>query len=297
MKNNIQGVGVALVTPFGNNGDMDFEALGRLVRHVSNNGVDYLVALGTTAETPTLTCEEKDAIIKFIKQENKSCKNLPLVVGIGGNCTREVINSIHKCDLAGIDAVLSVVPYYNKPSQRGIFEHYKVIASESPIPIMLYNVPARTGVNMQTDTTLKLANEVENILGIKEACGSITQMTSIVKGRPTPEFKVISGDDNLTLPLMAIGGDGVISVAANFIPRQFCSIVKDFIDGNRVEAAKMQHRILDAVNALFVEGNPVGVKTALSVKGMMSSAVRLPLVNGSDELVERFKALIERDNL
>lgn len=294
MKSNIQGVGVALITPFTENDEVDYTALNGLIERVSTAGVDYLVALGTTAETPTLSIQEKADIIAFIKKSN--VRALPLIVGIGGNNTAEVVRNLHETDLSGVDAVLSVTPYYNKPSQRGLYEHYKVVAAESPRPVMLYNVPARTGVNMTADTTLKLAHEVDNLLGVKEACPSIGQMGTILKGRPK-DFKVISGDDCMTLPLLSYGGDGVISVAANAFPEVFVRMVHAAYDNRREEAAALQLQMLEAVEALFEEGNPTGVKCALAAKGLIKNYLRLPLVPGSDALLSKFKMLIAANGL
>lgn len=281
MKNNIQGVGVALVTPFTVSDQVDYDALGRLVEHVSQGGVDYLVALGTTAETPTLTCQEKCDVVNFIKQKNRECKNLPLVVGIGGNCTKAVIESIKSCDLDGVDAILSVVPYYNKPTQRGLYEHFKAIALESPKPILLYNVPSRTGVSMCVETTLKLAREFDNIIGVKEASDSIDIMNELLSGRPNRDFKVISGDDSLALELKDAGGDGVISVIANVIPETLCQM---FATQSKDKAIEINEGMKPLVIELFAEGNPTGIKLALSIKEITSDAVRLPLVSASEEL-------------
>ncbi len=294
MKNNIQGVGVALVTPFGRDGEVDYEALGRLVDYVTENGVDYLVVLGTTAETPTLTREEKHSIVSCVKERNAG--RLPLIVGIGGNNTTEVIHTVKETDLSGVAAILSVVPYYNKPTQRGMFEHYRAIAGESPVPLLLYNIPARTGVNMTAETTLKIAHEIPNVLGIKEAGGMVSQMAHILKDRPQ-DFRVISGDDILSLPLISLGGDGVISVAANAFPKPFTEMIAAAFAGNTAVAAGLQMRLLDAIEALFAEGNPTGVKAALAVKGMIENCLRLPLVAGSDALLARFRTLIDRYGL
>lgn len=294
MKTNISGVGVALITPFTESKEVDYPALGRLVEYVSNNGVDYLVALGTTAETPTLTCDEKTEIVSFIKKHNK--KSLPLVLGVGGNSTDEVIKKINEFDLTGIHSILSVTPYYNKPSQRGLFEHYKAVAEGSPRPIILYNVPGRTGVNMCAETTLRIAHQVPNVIGIKEACGAIGQFGHLLMGRPEG-FLVISGDDNMALPLLSYGGDGVISVAANAFPEVFTQMIKAATDNRRQEAAALQMRLLEPIERLFDEGNPVGIKAALAVKGMITNTLRLPLVESSDKLYEKLTLLIKQHNL
>lgn len=291
---NLRGLGVALVTPFDANRQVDYNALGALVKHTIDGGVDYLVALGTTAETPTLSCEEKASIAECVKSHNT--KKLPIVVGIGGNNTDEIIRSISKFDLNGVAAVLSVTPYYNKPSQRGMYEHYKAIAENSPVPIMLYNVPARTGVNMSAETTLKLAHTVDNICGVKEACGSVNQMAHILRDRPTG-FIVTSGDDCMALPLISIGGDGVISVGANAFPKLFSQMINAGFKGDIATAAALQMRLLEATEALFEEGNPTGIKTALTAIGLIENNLRLPLVAGSEALMGKFKMLIAKYNL
>lgn len=297
MKTNIQGVGVALVTPFTEDDRVDFDALERLVDYVSDNGVDYLVALGTTAETPTLSSQERRNVVACVKARNQVRKEpLPIVIGVGGNNTAEVVRAIAETDLEGAAALLSVTPYYNKPSQNGLYEHYKVVAAESPVPVMLYNVPSRTGVNMTAETTLRIANSVPNVMGIKEACGSMSQMAHLLFGRPEG-FNVISGDDNMALPLIAIGGDGVISVAANAFPKLFTQMIAAGFMGQRTVAAGLQMRLLHAIEALFLEGNPTGVKTALAVRGIVENRLRLPLVAGSDELRVKFETLIEKYNL
>lgn len=294
INNEIRGVGVALVTPFDDRGTIDYDALARVVNHVTEGGVDYLVALGTTAETPTLKRDEKRSVLAFIKERNAG--RLPLVVGCGGYDTIDVVDCIAALDLSGVSAVLSVTPYYSKPSQEGLYQHYKVIAGESPVPLLLYNVPSRTGVNMTAETTLRLAHEVPNLLGIKEACGTIGQMMQILCGRPEG-FKVISGDDIMALPLAAIGGDGVISVAANAFPHLLCGMMSAAGRGEYDAAGEMFRQLYPALEAMFAEGNPAGVKTALAVQGIIDNNLRLPLVPGTKELHETFRRLIERDGL
>lgn len=288
-KNDIQGVGVALVTPFDSRGEVDFEALGRVVDHVTGGGVDYLVALGTTAETPTLKRDEKRAIVAYIKERNAG--RLPIVVGCGGYDTDDVVGCIHALDLDGVSAVLSVTPYYNKPSQEGLYQHYKKIAGESPVPIILYNVPSRTGVNMLAETTLRLAHEVSNLLGVKEACGTIGQMMQILCGRPEG-FRVISGDDVMALPLAAIGGDGIISVAANAFPHLLCGMMGAAGRNEYDAAGEMFRRLYPALEAMFAEGNPTGVKTAMAVQGIIENNLRLPMVPGTKALHETFRRLV-----
>ena len=294
MKNNIQGVGVALVTPFDTRGQVDYEALGRLVDYVTDNGVDYLVALGTTAETPTLTQREKDSVAACIRERNAG--RLPLVVGLGGYNTAELIEKIKESDFTGFSAMLSVTPYYNKPTQEGLYRHYEAIAGEAPVPVLLYNVPGRTGTNMTAETTLRIAHEVDNVMGIKEACGTLPQMAHLLKDRPEG-FKVISGDDCMAVPLIAIGGDGVISVAANAFPKDFTAMIKAAYDGDRLTCSKIHNRLYEAMETLFVEGNPAGAKAAMAVKGLVGKGVRLPLVEGSAELTRKFESLILRYGL
>ncbi len=294
MKANIKGVGVALITPFSDSGGVDFGALGRLLSRVTAGGADYLVVLGTTAETPTLSAAEKDEVTKFITSENNG--RLPIVIGIGGNCTVEVVEHIRCFDFTGIDAVLSVVPYYNKPSQEGVYQHYKAIAEVSPRPVIMYNIPGRTGVNMTAETTLRLAYDYRNIVAVKEASGNLSQMAYILRDRPK-SFRVISGDDNLTLPLMAMGGDGVISVVANACPEKFCHMVHLLQQGNVAAATCLHLELLEMVDALFSEGNPVGVKAALAYYGVIRNNLRLPLVRSSAVLDEKLKKLIELYNL
>ncbi len=289
MKNNIAGIGVALVTPFAASGEVDFDALGRLVSHVAKGGVDYLVALGTTAETPTLSADEKREVLACIKRNNTTA--LPLVLGIGGNNTAEVVRNFSQYEMEGVDAILSVTPYYNKPSQEGLFQHYRCLALEAPVPIILYNVPSRTGVNLAPATTLRLAHEVRNILGIKEACGSLNQIAYILRDRPAG-FRVISGDDGMALALAGMGGDGVISVAANAFPAQMAAMQAAAAAGDVQKAAAMHLRLLEVVDALFEEGSPVGIKAALSVKGLCDTGVRLPLGPCTERLYERIKDLI-----
>ncbi len=294
MKNNIQGTGVALVTPFDAKKEVDFEALARLVDHVTEGGADYLVVLGTTAETPTLTREERRAVVGFIREKNGG--RLPLILGVGGNNTAEVVRCMEDYDFDGITAILSVTPYYNKPSQEGLYQHYRVIARESPKPVVLYNVPGRTGVNMTAQTTLRLAHDFEKIAAIKEASGSLLQVGYILRDKPE-NFMVISGDDNMALPMVALGGDGVISVAANAFPEVFCRMVKLCLAGDFAGASLLQMSLLEPVDALFAEGNPVGVKCALALQGVMRDELRLPLVSASAALRERIAGLMSKYNL
>lgn len=275
MNKKLIGTGVALVTPFHKDGSIDFKGLGKLVEHVIKNGVDYLVPLGTTGESVTLTKDEKTAVLDFILEVNN--QRLPVVYGLGGNNTQEVINCIQKMDFEGVDAVLSVCPYYNKPSQRGIYEHYKVIASACPVPVILYNVPGRTGLNMLPETTLKLAEEVTNIIAIKEASGNLEQMMQIIRNKPD-DFMLISGDDALSLPIIAAGGQGVISVVANVYPKDFSEMVRLCLKGEFEKARTLHYKLLEVTGLLFADGNPAGAKAALNILKICGEFLRLPLV-------------------
>ena len=290
----LAGVGAAMITPFTRDGRVDYEALARMVDHVIEGGVDYIVALGTTAETPTLYMPERAVIAMFIT--NQIAGRVPLVMGCGGNSTSEVLDQLREFDLRGADAILSVTPYYNKPSQEGLYQHFKTVAEHSPLPVILYNIPGRSGVNMTPETTLRLARELPNVIGIKEASGDIEQMQRILDRRPEG-FLVLSGDDGMAIDLMRRGGDGVISVAANAFPERFMSCVGHAKAGD-FDRADAEYAALDeAVQALFAEGNPTGVKCALSVMGKIGPTMRLPLVPGSEKLRARFEELIARYDL
>lgn len=276
-----KGVGVALVTPFDEHKNVDYPALERLINELIVGGVDFLVALGTTAETPTLTSQEKEEILQFIIQKNNGRK--PTVCGIGGNNTQEVIEQIGILSKYPIDGILSVVPYYNKPSQEGIFQHFSAIASSTTLPIILYNVPGRTVANMLPATTLRLANTFSNIVAVKEASGSIPQCMELVKNAPEG-FSILSGDDNLTLAQIAIGMRGVISVAANCYPQSFSSLVHQALEGDFAAARDIHYKLANGIDLLFAEGNPTGVKYVLERKGWMKNELRLPLIAASQEL-------------
>ena len=278
MNNKFQGTGVALVTPFTKDGAIDYPALAKLVEHVIENKVDFLVALGTTAETPTLSTEEKQAVLRFIIQQNN--KRVPLVCGAGGNNTAAVLQQLQTWDWNGVDGLLSVVPYYNKPTQEGIYQHFKAIASATPLPIILYNVPGRTVTNMLPATTLRLAQEFKHIVAVKEASGNMAQCMELVQGAPA-DFAVLSGDDDLVLPQMAIGMHGVISVAANCFTKDFSQMVHLARQGQFEAAKGLHYRLLKGINLLFAEGNPAGVKCVLQEMGIMQDTLRLPLVNVS----------------
>ena len=290
MNSKFKGVGVALVTPFDSRGGIDFEALGALVDSVIEGGVDYLVVLGTTAETPTLSHAERAEVAAFVRERNAG--RVPLVLGKGGNDTTKLCDELRTMDPAGFDAVLSVTPYYNKPSQEGLYRHYKAVAEASPLPVILYNVPSRTGVNMSAETTLRIAREVPNVVAVKEACGEISQMQDIIKGAPGG-FLVLSGDDAMTLPLVSVGGHGVISVLANAFPEPFSRMVHTAQKDSVARAQAIWADLEDVCHLLFAEGNPTGVKTALAVKGICRADVRLPLVEGSDRLRGAMERAIE----
>lgn len=291
MTERLKGLGVALVTPFTDSGEVDYAALDRLVDYVIEGGVDYLVVMGTTGETPTLTLPERVAVLRAVKARNAG--RLPLVVGVGGNDTARVVELIDQTNLDGVDAILSVTPFYNKPSQRGLFEHYKYIAERSPRPIILYNVPGRTGVNMEAETTLRIARECPNVVAIKEASGNIVQIKEIVASAPDG-FLTISGDDSLALPIMQAGGVGVISVAANAFPRYFADLIGEQARGGSRANDEKFEKIRPTVKMLFAEGNPSGVKAALAIRGVVRNNLRLPLVPVSEELYGALGESIER---
>ena len=271
----LKGLGVALVTPFKTDKSVDFEALRTMVEYVVTGGVDYIVVLGTTGETPVLSPEEKAQIRETIIEVNAG--RIPLVLGVGGNNTNGVVNELKTADFKGFSAILSVVPFYNKPSQEGIYQHYKAIAEASPLPVILYNVPGRTGVNMTAATTLSLARDCENIIGVKEASGNFAQIEEIIKNKPE-RFEVISGDDSITYPLMTLGAVGVISVIGNAFPKQFGKMVRLCLEGKYQEALPIHWRFNELFNLLFVDGNPAGVKCTLNALGLIENELRLPLV-------------------
>jgi 4-hydroxy-tetrahydrodipicolinate synthase len=275
-----KGTGVAIVTPFKKSGAIDFESFENIVNHLILGGIDYLVVLGTTGESPTISKLEKKALIEFsVRVINK---RVPLVVGIGGNSTSDVILAIHGTPFKGVDAVLSVCPYYSKPQQEGIYQHFKLIAEASPVPVILYTVPGRTGSNISAATTIKLAKDCPNIVGIKEASGNFDQIFQVIKNRPK-DFLVISGDDGLTLPLIAAGADGVISVTANAYPEMFSKMVKLALDGDLKSARIIHYKLIDFTNSLFSDGSPSGIKAALEIKNLCHQFLRLPLVPVNQE--------------
>ena len=293
IQNKIKGVGVALITPF-NKFEVDYPALERMVEHVINGGVDYIVALGSTAETATLSLEERQQVYDFIVE--RTAGRVPIVVGMGSNNTHELVEQLRTFDMHDAVAILSVVPYYNKPSQEGIYRHYMAVAEASPVPVILYNVPGRTGVNMTAATTLRLAHASNNIVAVKEASGSIEQMQEIIDGKPE-NFLVISGDDGITVELVKRGGMGVISVAANAFPERFCKCIHDAMEGNFTEAESAMEQFNEPIALLFKEGNPTGVKTMTAVMGITSDEVRLPLVEGTESLRDAIKSTVEKYDL
>ena len=273
---NFKGLGVALITPFTKDGLVDFEALSQLVNFQIENGTSYIVALGTTAETPTLTGKEKADVVECILKEVKN--RIPVVIGIGGNNTASVVEELKSTNFTGISAVLSVTPYYNKPTAEGLYQHYRCLSEASPVPLILYNVPGRTGVNMSAETTLRIARDFKNVIAIKEASGSINQIEEIIKGSPEG-FKVISGDDAVTSSVIELGGIGVISVFGNAFPKEMSWLVDNALAGNSLSArVKMEEDFNELFHLIFVEGNPAGVKSILHQKGMIENIVRLPLV-------------------
>lgn len=291
MSKKFKGTGVALVTPFHKYGTVDFTGVGNIVDHVINNGVNYLVVLGTTGESATLSTKEKEALVEFVIERNNG--RIPVVMGIGGNHTNEIVDIIKKTNFKGVDAILSVSPYYNKPQQRGIIQHYKSISASCPVPIILYNVPGRTGSNMTAETTLQLANEDENIIAVKEASGNFAQIMQIIKNKPE-DFLVISGDDALTLPLISVGVDGVISVVANAYPKEFSQMVELALDGKFKKASKIHYNLLDLIDALFADGSPAGVKAVLDDMNLCANYLRPPLTKVTKTHHAYLKTLMDK---
>lgn len=284
--NTLRGTGVAIVTPFKKEGKIDFKALTKLVDHIIKGGVEYVVALGTTGESVTLNKDEKKDIVKCVIDVAK--KRVPVVLGQGGNNTYEVCKGFDSYDYKHITAVLSVSPYYNKPSQQGIIEHYKAVAKASPKPVILYNVPGRTMSNMTVDTTLRIANEIENVIGIKEASGNMDQIMRIIKNRPK-DFLVISGDDALALPIIACGGEGVISVVANAYPKHYSEMVRKALAGDYKKARELHYKHIEPIDLMFADGNPAGVKEFLNILGICETNLRLPLVRVNKQIQEKIK--------
>ncbi|MBQ3992417.1 MAG: 4-hydroxy-tetrahydrodipicolinate synthase [Bacteroidaceae bacterium] len=289
IQNRFRGLGIALITPFKADGSIDWDALNRLVEYQIRGGADFLCIMGTTAETPTLTQEEK----KQLKEQlvGRVAGRVPLLMGCGGNSTAAVVREIQQTDWSGIDGILSVCPYYNKPSQEGLYQHYRAIAEASQLPIVLYNVPGRTGVNMTAETTLRLAQDFDNIIAIKEASGNITQMDDIIKNKPR-DFDVISGDDGITFPLITLGAVGVISVIGNALPTEFSRMVRLALKGEYDTARTIHHKFAELFKLLFVDGNPAGVKAMLSEMNMIENQLRLPLVPTRLTTIEQISRIV-----
>lgn len=280
MKNIFKGTGIALITPFNDDKSVDFEALEHIVNHVISGGADFLVALGTTSEAPTLTTEEKKQVVSTILKAN--AQRLPVLLGMGGNNTQNVIDQIKAQDFTGIDGILSVVPYYNKPNQRGMKAHFKAIADASPVPVILYNVPGRVGVNLQASTSVELAQH-PNIVAVKEASGNLQQIMEILRDKPV-DFDVLSGDDGITQPLMALGAQGVISVAANAYTKPFAKMMNAMKEGQTEMALKLHYSMLRMNQLIFADGNPAGIKCLMSLMGLCKNVLRLPLVPASEKV-------------
>lgn len=290
----LSGVGAAMITPFKSDFSCDWDSLRSMLDYVIDGGTDYIVSLGTTAETPTLSPDEKNEVLRLTKEHVAG--RMPIVAGAGGNDTRKLIEHIKQMDLEGIEAILSVTPYYNKPSQEGLYQHFMAVADSSPVPVILYNVPGRTGVNMTAETTCRLAADHPNIIAVKEASGKIDQIDQIIKNRPE-DFLVLSGDDGMTVDVMRKGGDGVISVAVNSFPKKFSHVVNLAKQRLFDEADKAYEPLHEAVCALFEQGNPVGVKAALTILGQIENVLRLPLVPGTDLLMKKMERLIREYEL
>lgn len=285
-----RGTGVAMITPFKSDNSIDFKALEKVVNHIIDGGVNYLVLLGTTSEAVTLSSEEREAVVSFVKEVNND--RVPLVVGLGGNNTQHIVNSILRSDFSGISGILSVTPYYNKPGQKGIYQHFKAIAEASPVPVILYNVPGRTSSNIDSETCLKLAWDFKNIVAVKEASGDFNQVMRIIRDCPE-DFLVISGDDMITLPMISIGSAGVISVLGNAFPGEWSEMVRLALKGNSRQAAELHYKYLELIELLFVDGNPAGVKAIMNILGLCNTNVRLPLTTVSRNTSTRIGTIID----
>lgn len=286
---NCHGLGVALITPFNQDKEVDYEALRKMVRHLIEGGVDYIVVQGTTAETPTLSRKEKEESREFIKRETNG--SIPLVLGLGSNNTKALVEEIKETDLDGFSAILSVTPYYNKPTQEGLYLHFSEIAKASPLPVILYNVPGRTGVNLSAQTTLRLSREFTNIIAVKEASGNLKQIEEIIDNKPA-QFKVLSGDDSLTYSLIKMGAEGVISVVGNAFPKEYGKMVRLCLDKNFDDARKLDTKFSGLYEELFRDGNPAGVKSLLHSMGLIANELRLPLVRTSTRTDEHLKEIL-----
>lgn len=281
---------MAIITPFKNDSSIDFSSLEKVINHVINGGVNYIVLMGTTGESSTLTKDEKKALISFTLDTIN--KRVPLVVGIGGNNTQEIITQLKTTALKSVDGILSVAPYYNKPTQKGLYEHFKAIATCSPVPVIMYNIPGRTGCNISAETCLQLAHEFDTIVGVKEASGNMEQIMKIIKGKPE-NFQVVSGDDLLTLPIIAAGGTGVISVIANAYPAEWSEMVNQCLKSNFKAAREIMFRFTEIIELLFADGNPAGIKAAMSILNLCQNTLRLPLVPVSQQVHARLKKAME----
>ena len=288
--NKFKGLGIALITPFTSDGEVDYKALKRLVEYQLGNGADFLCILATTGETPCLTADEKQKIKDLVR--NVVNGRVPILIGCGGNNTAAIVEELKTGDFPGFDGVLSVCPYYNKPSQEGLFQHFRAIANATELPVVLYNVPGRTGINLKAETTLRLAHECRNIVGIKEASGNLEQVDEIIKGKPA-HFDVISGDDALTFPMIACGAVGVISVIGNALPREFSKMIRLEFKGEYEGARKIHHKFTELYSLLFVDGNPAGVKCLLHEMGMIENVLRLPLVPTRVQTVQKIAEVMK----
>jgi 4-hydroxy-tetrahydrodipicolinate synthase len=289
MSSMFEGTGVAIVTPLNEDLSIDFDSFGKVINHCISGGIDYIVALGTTGETATLKIEEKHQVIDFCKSSIGN--RVPLVIGAGGYDTMDIVNAIKTLDLNGISGILSVAPYYNKPTQKGMYEHFRTIAEASKVPVILYNVPTRTSSNISTETVIKLAKTCSNIRALKEASSDFGQLMQLLKNKPA-SFTVLSGDDALTLPMISLGARGVISVVANSHPQEFGNLVRSALKGDFETAKKQQYKLVDYINALFTEGSPAGIKASLEIMGLCKKYVRLPLVPVSDEHYVKLQSLL-----
>ncbi|MBQ2002689.1 MAG: 4-hydroxy-tetrahydrodipicolinate synthase [Bacteroidaceae bacterium] len=294
MQNIFKGLGVALVTPFKADGSVDFDALRRLLDYQLSNGVDFLCVLGTTAETPCLSAEEKTKVKNIVVEKVQG--RVPILLGCGGNNTAAVVESLKNDDFTGVDGILSVCPYYNKPSQEGLYQHFKAIANATELPVVLYNVPGRVGVNMTAETTLRLANDCPNIVAIKEASGNFAQIDDIIKNKPS-HFDVISGDDGITFPLITLGAVGVISVIGNALPKEFSRMVRLALNGDYKNALEIHHKFTELFGLLFVDGNPAGVKAMLNIMGLIENQLRLPLVPARITTLGEISAIVKELNI
>lgn len=290
----LKGLGIALVTPFTTEGEVDYAALRRLVTYQLDGGIDFLCILATTAETPCLTAEERQNIKSLVVETVKG--RVPIIMGCGGNNTQQVVHTLQTDDFTGIDGILSVCPFYNKPSQEGLYQHFKTVAEATPLPVVLYNVPGRTGVNMTAETTLRLARNVENIVAVKEASGNFTQIDDIIKNKPA-QFSVLSGDDGITFPLITLGATGVISVIGNALPHEFGRMVRLALAGDYQNALPIHHQFTELFKLLFVDGNPAGVKAMLNAMGLIENQLRLPLVPANITTFSKIADILRQLNI